>query len=296
MKAELRHRGVRDLAWTIGSPPLCRPPDGAFARWIAAHECRAEVEALDDWLRAQDRDPTALREFVNARGTQRLGHYFETLTSFWLAHAPGYERIAEGLVLRSGGETRGELDFVYRHGAQVVHLEVAVKFYLRVAAAPSPRSYVGPSLRDRFDRKLDKLEREQSRRLEQGLGEDAYAALGLRVDAAEVRLKGVLFEPHGEELDPPELVDPSSLRGVWVEVSQLPRLASDGEWHVLDKLEWLSGPEPGRPGMSFDGVVKLLGVRPAPRAVQLCERIGSELRRVFVVPDGFASAATSALD
>ncbi len=292
---DLTDRYVRDLAWTIGSPPMCRPPPGAVARWVSDADCEGERIALDHWLHTLDRDPSPLRSFLSARPSHRLGHYFEALNSYWLSSAPSYERLTEGWVLRRDGETVGELDFVYRNGARVVHLEVAVKFYLRVAEPPEPASYVGPGLRDRFDRKLRKLEREQSRRVDEAVAGELRSALGAVVGEAEVRLKGVLFEPHETRLDrPPELAD-SSLGGLWIEISRLEELESDCEWHILEKLDWLSGPEPNREGVSFATMAGLLRARTPMRPVQVCERNGSELRRVFVVPEGFSSAARSAL-
>ncbi|MEO0815216.1 MAG: DUF1853 family protein, partial [Myxococcota bacterium] len=223
---------------------------------------------------------------LGERRSPRLGHYFEALTSFWLEHGPGLHRVAEAVVLKRDGQTLGELDFVYSREPenQPIHLEVAAKFYLRVDRAAQLSSYLGPGLRDRFDLKWRKLELEQSRR---GLEPVAADTLGVALPCAEVRLKGVLFEPLGVEEALPAETAEGCLRGIWLRVSELEQVESKRRWHRLSKLEWLSGADPGAPGLSFGDLHAML-VDECPRPVQISECEDSvERARFFVVPNDF---------
>ena len=267
-----------------------------------------------DWLKALDADPAVFEAYVRARASPRLGAYFETLHAFWLAHGPSTALVAQNVPLRHEGRTEGELDFVYRRDGALTHLEVAVKFYLRVGSGLDLHNYVGPSLRDRFDKKAAKLLNAQSRRLEQATAQKVLRARGLDVRRAEVRLKGVLFEPldervlkatagkpqaRGERSRPAAISDlelaPGHLKGRWLPLRDLPAIERSGEWYVLDKLEWLSGPHGLGEPLTFEALAVRLA-RPGLRPVQVVVKHRGALHaRYFVVPNDFLPRAQATL-
>ncbi|MEM6731280.1 MAG: DUF1853 family protein, partial [Myxococcota bacterium] len=285
------HRRVADLAWAIGSPAMCVQPIEERATWVQTEGCMEELDQHRDWLSALDAEPSALHAFLDARPTRRLGHYFEHLHSFWFQHSPVRRHIAEGVVLYDGKQTLGELDFVYARDGRPIHLEIAVKFYLRAADAPQTDSYVGPGLRDRFDRKLEKLKLHQSRRLELPAASDALEAVGVSPDEmrTEVRLKGVLFEPLGSSAARPPEISETCLRGEWLTLGDMHELSGRAdEWHLLDRLEWLSGPGPARPSLSFASLCELLSIKVQRGPMHLCSsRDGKLDARYFVVAEDF---------
>ena len=203
-----RNRYVRDLAWTIGAPPLFVPPSSSPVRWATPAINEARLDQHTAWLRTLDADPSALEAMIATAEVSRLGRYFEFLHRFWFTHGPHCTLLASNVPIRDEGAAQeavrkpsrrpaviGELDFIYDDGAGPVHLEVAVKYYLRVAPKAAVGAYIGPSLRDRFDKKLDKLLHHQSQRLHHPGAQAAWRELGLDVRRAEVRLLGALFEP-----------------------------------------------------------------------------------------------------
>ncbi|MEZ5448189.1 MAG: DUF1853 family protein [Thiolinea sp.] len=80
------------------------------------------------------------------------------LVGFWLQLSPHYQLLYSQLPVRDTERTLGELDFIVRRVADdaVLHLEVAVKFYLGHAAGQGGLAQManwhGPSLQDRLDR------------------------------------------------------------------------------------------------------------------------------------------------
>ncbi|MEM6531853.1 MAG: DUF1853 family protein [Myxococcota bacterium] len=283
-------RRLGDLAWTIGSPPICAPNP----RWASAAQSRHELAEHRAWL--EQLEPDELDAFVNVSGTRRLGLYFETLHAFWFARSPHRTLLADHVPIRRGAQTLGELDFVYDDGSGPVHCEIAVKFYLRVQAATGGfglAGYVGPSLRDRFDWKLNKIANAQSRRIELPETRDALVALGIEPGRVrtEIRLKGVLFEPAGSETPRPDPVDAECLTGEWMTLGEwVESSPPEQEWHILDRLEWLYGPGPERPALSVAATRTLLERHRRP--VQLCQTSdGAIERRVFIVPDGWSAQA-----
>ncbi len=294
LEVELRHRDVRDLAWAIMSSPLCRPPPADPEPWTIIESARAERTRLRSWLLELDAAPARLCAFLTTRPSRRLGHRFQHLHRFWFEHDPKLRCLAEGLTISSAdGRTLGELDFGYRNGDRLVHLEVAVKFYLRAAPEARLASYVGPSLRDRFDLKFDSLLHRQSRRLELPETRAALEELGIDARAVkrEVRLRGVLFEPFGTGWPKPEEIDPECLSGFWMTSDEFRNIDEiTGCWRVVERRHWFSGPERDTPCLSREESSRVLGGASAP--TQVFEYDGGRVvRRLFIVRPDFPRRA-----
>lgn len=288
MTNHYENRCVRDLAWVIGSPALVAND----SHWVSSEVALQELRSHGRWLEELDRDPETLVEFLKSRDCRRLGRYFEALHSFWFHFAPNRRLLAENLAVRDAkGRTLGELDFLYEDDAGIVHCEVAVKFYLRAGSGLS--GYVGPSLRDRLDWKLEKLANQQVHRTDLPETQAALSAKGIHVSPREirreVRLKGVLFE-HDSTPRPPG-IDSRCLKGHWITLHDIKRLPDEG-WVILRKLEWLSGPPLQCAAMSLVEVQKAFEAHQNFSPAQL-GRIenGSVGTRVFVVPESWPAAA-----
>ncbi len=215
---------MRDLAWVIGSPGLVDAAYPPYAEHVIDDAwCIEQLKNSVDWLNTLDKNPADLHQFITARPTRRLGHYFETLIKFWLNHHPDIKIIAANLQVMNVSRTVGEYDLLIRTlsphcplvgcGAAhyTSHWEVAVKFYLQTEplqeswpATPntlSPhcplvgcRAFLGPGGHDRLDLKLARIFQHQLR-----LGDTAsgLAALpdGVMLDKTQAFIKGYLFYP-----------------------------------------------------------------------------------------------------
>ncbi len=191
-----RHDVVRDLVWAVASPPLMILQQSS-CRWFGSSWYHQRYQSSATWLRQLDQDPVPLLAAIDAQKDRRLGNYFETLWAFWLEHDPRYELIVRNLVIRDGGDTLGELDFLIHDRATGLnfHWEVAVKFYLGLGDTREPASWHGPGKRDRLDLKLVRLRDRQSQMCRLPQTQAVLSGLGIEIAGCAVILKGRLFYP-----------------------------------------------------------------------------------------------------
>ena len=94
---------------------------------------------------------------------QKLGHLYEEALAVMLKATPQYDLLERGIQIRKmAGNTLGELDFLLRDltTLRLIHLELAVKFYLAVETE-SGFLLPGPDASDNYFRKLEKMRSHQ---------------------------------------------------------------------------------------------------------------------------------------
>lgn len=91
-----------------------------------------------------------------------LGKYAESLLHFYFLHHPDWELLAENMQLNQEGISRGEIDFLLysRKQKRYFHLELALKYYLKTGLVEEA-TFLGPSTKDWFLRKIEKLQEHQ---------------------------------------------------------------------------------------------------------------------------------------
>lgn len=252
----LTDSAVRDLAWVIGAPGLLDAGYPAYNGQVVDDAwCRAQLEICAPWLAALDQAPQPLHDFIAARPTRRLGHYFETLIAFWLARVPDMQILATNLQVQDAQRTLGEYDFLLCEGhGKILHWEAAVKFYLQAEPMSEQQNFIGPGGQDRLDLKLDRVFLHQ---LKLGYTRAGEAALphGWVLDKAWAFIKGYLFyaaspvyEMHGIDAAPPAKIisipgiSATHAAGWWVRypVENLPQRAAVSHWMLLPRLRWLA--------------------------------------------------------
>jgi uncharacterized protein len=235
---------VRDLAWLLFSPGLLReqaPLAPLATPWANADEALAAAR----WIAQLDRDPAPLHDVLGRAQSTRLGRYAETLLGWFLTVGPAARLVAANVPLRQAGRTLGECDFLLESSdGRRLHWELAVKFYLHAGGTGPDAAladFVGPNLRDRFDRKRAHL---VNRQMPLSASEE-FAALGYAGPwLAQMFVKGWLFyrEGAGTQGQPAELA-PDPMRGWWVTRSDWPAFAAQRRaagWSVLPRLAWLA--------------------------------------------------------
>jgi hypothetical protein len=184
-------------------------------------------------------------------GDLRHGITYERYLRRWFDLDPEVEVLAQGLEIRSS-RTLGQFDFLLRWEDQVYHLEVAIKFYLRLGGPDALDRYVGSDLRDRLDHKVAHMLFRQRRLREHRETLAELRARRLPVPGRAVAsIRGVIYPPL------PETVTGVPARwwatsGEWERRADLRRL----HWTVVGPSQWFS---PLRhqeaswvPGSSFD--------------------------------------------
>lgn len=240
----LRDPTVRDLAWVIGSPGLIEAAHPAYlGRVVDDSWCSAQLQASAAWLAKLDLAPLPLHNFIAARPTRRLGHYFEALISYWLLHMPDTELIASNLQVQDAQRTLGEYDFLFRDAsAAVCHWEAAVKFYLQVEPLAEQRAFIGPGTRDRLDLKLERVFQHQLLLGNTHAGQQALPP-GLLLDKAQAFIKGYLFY-HAATCKPAPAsgVSAAHLSGWWVRHARekIPQDSTESGWLILPRMRWLA--------------------------------------------------------
>ena len=117
-------QAAEDLIWAINSPSLI---SHVFLQSEQKGELYDEVQLVD----AGDISREHFWEFIKPVKDRRVGRYFERLMLYWLVHVRHVDLVAHGLQVRDGGQTLGEIDFLFVDEQRLLnHWEVAIKFYL----------------------------------------------------------------------------------------------------------------------------------------------------------------------
>jgi hypothetical protein len=95
----------------------------------------------------------------------RLGHLVEKIVAGLFKKSSNYKLLYENTQILNHKETIGELDFIVQehYTEQVIHLELAYKFYLfdpNISSEPL-HNWIGPNRNDSLKEKLDKLKAKQ---------------------------------------------------------------------------------------------------------------------------------------
>ena len=160
----LNHPLVRALAWTLTSPPLINSTTTDAPALLAQLNLldlkRPHNRDLNPWLTQLDQQPHSLEQWVSERPTHRVGHLFEHLVHYWLVHQTDAQILTHHQQIRDKNKTLGELDFLFRLEGRIIHLETAVKFYLKANNQQSLKSFVGPNSRETLFQKTQQIVQE----------------------------------------------------------------------------------------------------------------------------------------
>ena len=279
----------RALLWLQQSPPL-------FSRQASEYMAKTALPETIPLYTPVRQALLSLIDRFNRKPWLPMGIYYENLWHFLIGQHPDLELLAHNLqVLRDQQDSKhtlGEYDLIYQCNHQVYHRELAVKFYLGVPLANASESlwnhWVGPGLKDRLDRKLQRLCQHQIILGDTPEGQQALAPLHTGPLQKEILMQGRLFYPMFDHCPPPKGVNPAHLKGYWLTISDYDYWLQnkDKKYHcqILDKPFWLDNEEtpdnlPDR--QSFDLLVR----GGLPRMIKIRRQY------LFVVPDHWPGLA-----
>jgi len=262
----IRQQLTRDLLWVVNSQPFCE----------------GSLTAPNIALQATDIDADALVHFMQSRGEHRVGRHFEHLLHYWLAEIRHVNLVGQGLQVRDGKRTIGEVDFLYRDERNVlVHCEASVKFFLH-HPRPGTSHFPGPNASDNYERKMTKLF-DQQLALSANHFPDVQERHGL--------VRGTVFY-HPDVPAPsvlPERMPANHTRGMWLRQTELARLPDSGcvAGQIAHKPHWLASAG-AEHAVAVDELIGQIDThfqaKDHPLMVCLFREDRSEAERLFVVP------------
>ena len=292
--ARLQRRSVRDLAWTLLSPPLLGEPPCRQRHPLAGSGWHDRPERLVDWLVRHDDAPEALETWLARGSTRRLGLYYERLWQYALTHAPGVELLAANVPVRRQGHTLGELDLLLRDADGLHHLELAVKLYLGLDADSGQFDrWIGPGGHDRLDLKLDRLQHHQLPLCATDEARDTLREFTREPVESSIWLAGYLFDDATRLPQRPFGTHPALPPACWLRYGERQRIGGgdDSCWQWLPRACWLA-PATATDGWDGPAVRRWLDSFCELRQPQLLARLRPgpggqwlECGRVFIVPD-----------
>lgn len=192
--------------------------------------------------------PIYFYQALQMHKNHRLGYYYERLWWAWLQHHPRYQVLAHNIPLRDVQRTLGELDFIVLDRQQqcIEHWEIAVKFYLGVGETQHLSSWYGIGLRDRLDRKLQRMCDHQLPLLFTPAGQEYCQQQHWQITQQRLILQGRLFYPlailNSHHQTFPKAINSSHQKGFWASRAQLLEQCSVEQfsWVLLSKAQWLA--------------------------------------------------------
>lgn len=222
----------------IASPPLV---SGFIdeVHWWSHEDCLFEFNDCLNELKKLDEDPTRLIEHLSNLKSKKLGSVFEGLISFWLQISPNYQEKIHSLQIIEDKHTYGEIDFIIEElsTGKIIHLEVAVKFYLGTEPYTDAYRWFGTTTFDQLGKKIDHLRLQQTQlSLKHPVQLKNYFAKA--IDQRHCMVKGRLFYPNNCVISPQDLnLTENHLRGYWCHVSER---EESNKVIKINKSHWLA--------------------------------------------------------
>lgn len=279
---------IRDLHWSLSTPPLPKPDDCyPDSDWFASLGSR-----FDRVLATTEDYAAVLSETVNAR---RLGIRFEQLFQVWLEKDSQYQLLAHNLPVRDHGRTLGEFDLLVSSDAGIEHWELACKFYLGTSHGTNeltnPTCWYGPNPDDSLFGKLQRIDTHQLQLSHQPAARQLLTEKGWQVNRKRAIVKGRLFHPlHRFQLQDwlmPDIANPGHEKGWWLPISEFSEASFPGHTFIaLEKSQWLSPLLSVPSTLTAADVQALLEARhPSTLHLALISADGDEASRGFLVSD-----------
>ncbi len=234
---------VRDLAWAIFSPPLIDFYPDCTIDFIASQTTDDEKVFFLKLLSELNNNPDELIDFIEEKNSHLLGKYFETLIEFSFIKSPSKDLLATNLQINRGGNTIGELDFIYKDliTNEIIHLETSGKFFIALPNSKKTLIFLGPNPNDSLGKKLQKIKQTQINLTTKPETKVVLKHIGVMSEVApKVLFKGYAFYHFNSSSKSP-LFSHNHFTGVFARISEIENIKDDVlMWKILRRNEWVS--------------------------------------------------------
>lgn len=187
----------------------------------------------DDFFVKLDHAPLHLENFLNESNTYRMGVYAEKLMFYFLEYYDDTKLLLSNYQLIKDNQTVGEIDFIFEWNERIIHIEMAVKFYLCFNESTELNDWIGPSGNDNLFKKLSKVKEHQLPlasspllRKETGINSESY-----------LFLKGMFFSQNNFT---PNWVNSNITFRKYVNYSEFISDMKKGDYLLLKRPNWMS--------------------------------------------------------
>ena len=176
---------------------------------------------------------------------RRVGQQFELMINQYLECHPYITDIKRNIQIYNQKITLGELDSIFQMDQQWFHLEMAVKFYLKLGSSGQLEDWVGPNLKDNLGKKWRRMLNHQSQLTCLDESKSYLSDMQISEITPLVWVKGSLFQhPQDQSNSYPYPINPSHSRGWWVRKAELVKHLNSsglaGGYIVPSKPNWLT--------------------------------------------------------
>ena len=291
--SEINHRDVieRELRWLLHAVPLWSS-DPSIDCVPLSKICNGSVSQIADYL---------AKEWAWHGAPKRLGRRFESLMTALLEQTDTVKLLKHGLVIQEGKQTVGELDYLIATSSDILHLEVAIKFYAGIGYPNDRQSHtgwIGPSCQDRLDRKVNHICSHQLPLSGSRNGLMSLHKAGLPTPTIRLGLiYGYLLHPWTDANHKPDDIV-TSQPAFWCTYDErleatrklIRPYSSDYGWTLVNRNQWIS---------TFEGLAELPNLLKAIRVPEqadcyvLCPKrhVDIEKLRLFIMPESFRDEA-----
>ena len=218
----------------------------------------------------------------------RLGKWVEHFVSFQLQQDARNKILEENLQIKDNKITIGELDLLLLQDEQPIHLEIIYKFYLfdsSIHQTNSLYNWVGPNQNDTLVYKLTKLKEKQLPLLYHPETKAILKDYPFQINSIEQKVcfKAQLFLPYEDQHIDISPLNANCVMGWYLNIENIDDL-KHFQFHITEKLEWLSSPHIKVDWLSFDDAKHKIRAQIDNKRSPLCwlKKNTNELQKCFI--------------
>lgn len=218
----------------------------------------------------------------------RLGHLAEKIVSALIKSSTNYQVIHENIQVIEDKKTIGEIDFIIldKNLHQLIHLEVAYKFYLfdpSISSEPI-NNWIGPNRNDSLKEKLEKVKRRQFPLLYHRATKSKLENIELEEVSQVLCLLASLFIPYGYQANFGPIYE-KAIKGYYLNMASFIGLDhSEKTYYLPSKKEWGMDPAENETWTTFNGIEEYLTTSLKEKKAPLCwQKQGNSYLAFFIV-------------
>lgn len=218
----------------------------------------------------------------------RLGHLVEKMVAELIKSSSNYKVLYENIQIKDGKNTIGELDFIIQHIStkQVIHLELAYKFYLYdpTISSETINNWIGPNRNDSLREKLDKLKNKQFPLLFHDCAKSALNSIEIDKISQALCMLTSLFVPYTYNGN----FSPSykkAIKGYYLNFETFQNLDHSAKtYHIPFKTAWGMNPAEHEVWTDFETITQAISKNMQEKRSLLCwQKYNDEYDEFFIV-------------